>query len=289
MRNVTARPSDILAVIVSFNGFDKIKDTVEAVIGEVGHVLVVDNGSVEGMQCLLDELEKDEDLSVTRLPENKGIAHALNVGIDFAVSRGFAWVMTMDQDSIVAKGMVERYLERINRDSTLVCLTPNIVLCGASLAFLPDSYVKYAITSGNLVKVSLFEELGTFREELFIDCVDFDFSLRVRSAGHRIYRVGNAVMHHQLGEECILPGFLAQFYTLHSPLRRYYMYRNAMYIIQNYVLTFPFFVIKFIMSHIFLLILIILYDKDPAVSLNYIWRGIRDYFVGSLGVWKESK
>jgi GT2 family glycosyltransferase len=56
------------------------------------------------------------------------------------------------------------------------------------------------ITSGNLLKVSAFERIGGFREDLFIDSVDFDFCLRLKKSGYRIMRCNQAILYHSLGE-----------------------------------------------------------------------------------------
>lgn len=287
MKNNRIKYNEILVIIVSFNGFPKIKQTIDALYNKVGHILIVDNASEAVSQDFLDSIERKEGVSISRLIENKGIGYALNVGINQAKSMNYNWLLTMDQDSIIDPTMIDEYCKCLNYNTELECLTPNIVVHGKKDEITSDKYVKYAITSGNLVKTSLFDEIGMYNEDLFIDCIDFDFSLRVRQAGYGIYRVNSALMQHELGDEFNLPPILAKFYTLHSPLRRYYMYRNSLYIINKYFFTFPLFVIKLTISNILLLLLIPFNDSRPFTSLLYVFRGVKDYLSGVRGIYRE--
>ena len=149
---------------------------------------------------------------------------------------------------------------------------------GADRTTIADNEVPYAITSGNLVHVALYTEIGTYDEGLFVDCVDFDFSLRVRRAGYRVIRVSSAVMRHQLGETASdLPPFVRRIYARHSPARRYYMARNYLYLAERYLLAFPMFVMKLGLLQSLMTVLIAPYDTDPSASYRATARGVWDY------------
>src|ERR1700729_1411493 len=100
---------DIMAVVVSYNGGATTRRTILALVGQVGHIHVVDNGSEPDSIEILDSLAREHVISVDRLGTNLGIGHALNLGVAFARRAGFAWLLTMDQDSVAARGMINAY------------------------------------------------------------------------------------------------------------------------------------------------------------------------------------
>lgn len=267
--------ADVLAVVVSYNGRDKTRAAVDALLGQVGEVLVVDNGSDPESLTVLAELERTPGVVVVRLGENRGVGHALNVGVAHARRRGFAWLLTMDQDSVVDADMVEAYARVVERRPTVASLAPTTT-DGEARSEAP-SREEYAITSGHLVRVDVFDQVGPFDEGLFVDCVDFDFSLRLRKAGHALHRVPDARMRHRVGHAVEAPGLVRRFYTLHPPIRRYYQFRNYFYIAERHVRRFPGFVIKLGVVQLLLLVLMGFYDPNPLDSYRAALRGLRDY------------
>lgn len=271
------KKAEVLAVVVSYNGSDTIAATVLALRDQVGRVLIVDNGSSAETQDLLSQLERKAGVEVFRLGENTGIGHALNRGVARARSLGFSWLLTMDQDSLANDSMLAAYERALEVNPGAVCLTPRLE-GGGSASDGECVAVRYAITSGNLIQLALFERIGEYDEGFFIDCVDFEFSLRVRKAGHQILLVPGAVLRHRLGEPTSPPGFAKKYYALHSPLRRYYMYRNFMYLAERYVFRFPGFILKLGMLQVVLLVLMGFFDRHPMRSYQAVCRGIFDYF-----------
>jgi len=267
------KSEQVLAVIVSYNGVGKITRGIDALRNQVDHIHVVDNGSGPETLRLLDTIEGG-NVTVERLSENRGVGYALNRGVHFAQELKYQWLLTMDQDSIVSEGFIEAYRVAVEHDPSRVCLTPRL----AKYDGLTVEPVGYAITSGNLVKMTLYEQIGAYDESFFIDGIDFDFCLRVRNAGYSIYRVGEAYMQHQLGEPVTPPRFFGKFYAQHSPGRRYYMYRNFLYLARRFVSAFPLFVLKLGISHLILLVLVGFMDPNPLAGYRAIGRGILDYF-----------
>lgn len=275
---------EVLAVVVSYNGGDALARTVEALRPQVGEVLVVDNASGPASRPALEKLAAERGVTVLRLPENAGLGSALNLGAAHARTQAYRWLLTMDQDSVVASGFVAAYGQAHERAPTCRSFTPEIVgESAAREAGGADREVSYAITSGHLVQVSAFAEAGEYDEGFFIDCIDFDFSLRLRRAGIATRRVHGARMRHQLGDEVRMPVALRPFYARHSPARRYYMYRNYGYLARRHFLRFPGFVLKLGVLQGLLTLLIAVYDVRPTASYRAAWAGVRDFFGGRTG------
>ena len=277
---------DVLAVVVSYNGFQKTRQTVDALREQLERVHIVDNGSDAESLAVLDSLERRPGITVERLGENRGVGYALNRGVLRAREMRCNWLLTMDQDSVADGSLIEAYREALEKNPEWTCLTPRIVP-GPHPEVTTKGVVSYAITSGNLVRLSLFDHVGLYDEGFFIDCIDFDFCLRLRRAGYAIHRVSGALMRHSLGETVELRGGILKYYAKHSPVRRYYMYRNFMYMAERYLLEFPRFVMKLGLLQMLLLVLIGFLDSRPIASYRAITRGMWDYATRKVGPYTE--
>ena len=279
-------PDDVMAVVVSRNGGATLRATVDALRGQMSRVHVVDNGSTGASAGILAALEQLPGITVERLGENRGVGCALNRGVARARSEGRSWLLTMDQDSTVQPGLLPAFAAAIAEDPRRVCLAP-LRIEEPARAGGPVREVRYAITSGNLVRMALFDKIGHYDEGFFIDCVDFDFCLRVRQRGHAIHHVPGAQLRHVVGERLPDGGVLSRFYQRHSPVRRYYMFRNYCYLAERYLVRFPGFILKLGALQALLAVLVGFRDPAPAASYRAIARGVRDYLARRVGPYPE--
>jgi rhamnosyltransferase len=234
-------------------------------------------------------MEGHADISIQFLEHNFGIGFALNRAIRFANEQGYRWLLTMDQDSLIHSAMLEEFQAAVLRNPAWACLTPTLVFAGREDYGGCDEAVGYAITSGNLVRMDVFEKIGLYDEAMFVDQLDFDFSLRVRKAGFGIYRVAKAALYHQLGDADVPQTFLGSFHTFHSPLRRYYSYRNYLLLSKRHVRDFPGFIVKLALVHLLQLATIAIYGHDRGRSFIFIWRGVVDFFRSRTGPYIETR
>jgi rhamnosyltransferase len=277
---------DVLAVVVSYNGLRQTRETVQALQGQVGHIFIVDNGSdVESLE-VLQVLERQPCVTVERLGENRGVGHALNRGVQRAREMHCKWLLTMDQDSVIDSSFIAAYQAILEKDPGQICLTP-WVTTNSRKKDASGGEVGYAITSGNLVRVNVFDQVGLYDEGFFIDYIDFDFCLRLRRAGYAIYRAPAAMMKHQLGDSVDLPKAVHKYYARHSPARRYYMYRNFLYMAERYLSDFPGLTLKLGLVLMLRLFLIGFLDPRPFASYRDIVRGIWDYRARRTGRYVE--
>lgn len=280
-------PQDVLAVVVSYNGGTKTTRTIKALLGQVKHVHVVDNGSDADSRSELSRFVGDSRITIEWLPQNAGIGAALNRGVLAGRARKADWLLTMDQDSTIGAGMIAAFERAVSANPNATCLCPCIIDAPGEGPG-EQREVPYAITSGNLVLMRLYEEVGLYDETLFIDGVDFDFSLRVRLAGYAILRVGWARMLHELGEARAQPPLLGRFHTAHSPERRYYIYRNGLHLARRHFRTFPAFIAKLLAVQIVAFVTILMFGPRRAASLRAIAIGVRDAIGGRYGQRSQS-
>ena len=250
---------DICAVIVSFNPTELLAKNVASLCNQVGQILIVDNGSEHTE--VLDSISENQHLEKRCLGRNFGIAYALNKGLDYCEEKGYKLILTMDQDTILENDAVYQLLRVMNKGKF------------SSVGFNWDGranknqIVRYLITSGNLVSVDKAKEIGGFDNNLFIDSVDFDFSLRLIEAGEKLIKVAKAKGTHNLGER--QEG--SRQYTTHSAQRYYYIYRNHFYLRRKYFKSHPLFIIKKDLALVYDLIKIMIWDNERKEKLKLLF------------------
>ncbi len=235
-------------------------------------VIVVDNGS--GNIDFIKEAALSAGAQLTALGQNTGIAAALNTGIKEALGAGKEWVLTLDDDSFPESNILETYTRVLQQ-------YPDAGLIGTDFSQnagkLPEAAESTTIiTSGTLHKAEIFSAIGFYTEKLFIDCVDFDFVIRLRLSGkYKAVKVGKPLIRHHLGSPMKKFGILS---SNHSPKRRYFWARNTVYLNRKYLLKLPLWILK---KDLYLFkdtIGIIIVEHNRMEKLKCITKGIRDGF-----------
>jgi rhamnosyltransferase len=236
----------VCAVIVTYKPGPTLVDNIVAVAAQVGHVVVVDNGSSIETERSFDELVTRLGCKVIHNHRNLGIAAALNLGVQYALQAGFEWICTFDQDSRVCDRFVAEMLEAYERaphPDKVALLAPQYTdrESGASLRLKRsrDGEILTAMTSGSMMPSSTVQKLGSFDESLYIDAVDIEFCLRARRSGMVILQTP-AVLLHSLGKTTYHRWLGLRFgVTNHCAGRRYYMTRNRLRLLIRYASDWP--------------------------------------------------
>jgi rhamnosyltransferase len=298
---------EVCAVIVTYNPGSGVVSTYRSIVGQVSRIIIVDNGSDDATLDVLRKLQFGQP-EVTELILNRtniGVASALNQGVERAVALGFPWVLTMDHDSVADPNMVENLIrcwtEHPERNLVKIVAARYFDINSDFLPHFPiykglwpklriftpqESVIETMdiITSGNLVRVDVFRDVGFFNEELFIDAVDIEFCMRLANAGYKIVVSRDALLKHQLGNATTGSILGRKIITLnHSPLRRYYIARNRIYTIKRFFLEYPSFGFFFIREFFFDFLRILLIEDSKGMKLSMIFRGILDGVKGRMG------
>ncbi len=273
----------IAAVVVLYRPGEEVPGNIRTWVGQVEVVYAVDNsdsGDGSFVRCLASLG------SVIYLPqgENVGIATALNIGATRAVDDGYDCLLTMDQDSRAADGLVARLVAcRGAGEGSAPGIVAPFHLTRAVRRPPPDTEWSEAMTpmtSGCLLDLAAWQAVGPFRDDFFIDFVDNEYSLRLRRRGFRVVRANRAILTHEVGDITRHGPLIA---TNHSPLRRYYKSRNRFVVFGEYLTTFPghccFDLVRLTKE----IGSIILFEAEKTAKLSMIWRGWRDYRRGRMG------
>lgn len=271
--------------------FSLLGDSVNISKTQVEKVYLIDNSDISSND--INEIVNDDRISYTRFNKNKGIAYALNYGCQKAINEGFNWVITFDQDSIPPKNLVETY-------SSFLVNMNSIEDIGILTLLISNNYqevkrensfkeVHSAITSGSFTSLSAFSKIGGFKDLMFIDAVDHEFSLNLRVHNFNIIRLNNIMLMHKFGDEDkILKIFNKYICGIHkrNHVRYYYMVRNYFYVIREYS-KFDSILCKELKKELFkTLIKMLILEDNKIKKIHSSIRGFIDYKRNKLGKYR---
>ena len=234
----------IAAVTVFYNPSIRFVDNIFGHLDRVDVLYAIDNSDrvrPEVVQRLRD-IEKVRYISNGK---NLGIARALNIAARKALEAGCDYLLTMDQDSHADRDMIPQML------NVLDFIDPSIVGIVSPYHLLPYKELpsksmifeeaEVVMTSGNLLNLAAYRTVGPFDENLFIDCVDHDYCLRLNLKGYKILIANRAILRHQLGRpiECRDLFWKKKIVKSYPPIRKYYRMRNRLYMMAKYENMFP--------------------------------------------------
>jgi rhamnosyltransferase len=287
--NIT--PEMICAVIVTYEPESFFESRVRVLCEQVSQVVVVDNSIKKNNADFFSDKNLNEYVSIIRNGKNLGLGFALNQGVNFAKSLGFTYVILFDQDSEVYENTISMMCK-----ISMSIEDQSVGMLGAAYKSMPDSkssvisYVKKKsiITSGSLVPISLFENVGEFRSDYFIDCIDSEFCLRLRKNGYSIYQTSTNLLKHAVGHPINYKIFGLRFLsTRHSPDRRYYIARNHLVMLREYrtmLSKMPlFWFIKTIRRSMYYAFIVICFEREKILKLKAIITGIKDGLFNKMG------
>lgn len=269
------------AVIVLFNPSNENIKNIFLYKGVFNEIVIVDNSLIDNRSKFENLLS--ENISYFPLLKNTGIAYALNFGIKKSDPK-INYVITLDQDSNFTIDIIKEYqriLNEIENEDTVLC--PNI-RSDRSKEVIADGYnkVNLAIQSGMLINKSVFNKVGYFQDELFIDVVDYEFCLRLKQSNIPIYRCNKAILKHQPATTYKKNFILFSLkYGVASPLRYYYQIRNLLYVFKKYR-CFPLLLIFFFK----LFKIIFLFDNKKSYLIASK-KAIRDFLHNKLGEYND--
>ena len=241
--------SGVVAVIVTYRPeHGALLRLLAALNGQVDLVVIVDNGADRTLAGLL--AAPPGDIEYIDCGENVGLGAAQNRGIVRARQLNKEFVLLLDQDSEPAADMVERLVTACHhqQESGAAVAAVGPVFFdqqrAMALSFIQRRGVRFVrarcehehglvpvddlISSGSLIPLASLDVIGMMNEGLFIDYVDTEWIIRARRLGFQSFGVCAAKMRHRLGDATLK--LLGRTVTLRTPLRHYYMFRNAFWL-----------------------------------------------------------
>ncbi len=269
----------VLGVVVTFRPPDGFHDTLAGYLRELDAVVLVSNDedpvAIATLDRIVSELGsvsaspgRQGRLSTTFNRENRGLSAAYNQAIHIAEQLGFDFLLLLDQDSVLAPGsarhLVAQFL-RLSQHSRVGSLSgtnvesvevsrfplgavdrlTSVLRLGWTRRQGPESSEGATLqptfqNSGTLLSAEAIQRVGPFNERLFVDAVDYDFSLRLRSQGYRLFSSGSVRIGHQLGApHSVTFGGQVWRVRTHSPMRAFYIVRDTLRFFRSWFRRYP--------------------------------------------------
>ena len=220
-------------------------------LADLGHfTIVVDNGSRAGeREALVAALAGRGDVDVVALPENRGFAGAVNVGMAEAFRRGAAAVLVLNDDAEVEPRLLVDLTAALRGDPSAGIVAPRVVDAASGvevsrgervwlpLVCLPRTWLRvrgggpepYRVASvlgvAFLVTRACWQRIGGLEESFFAYYEEVDYCLRARAAGFSVIVTPASTVRHEG-----FRGFAGGF----TPLAAYLKARNLPLLVRRH-------------------------------------------------------
>jgi rhamnosyltransferase len=237
----------VCAVIVTYHPSTTMLEDIPKVLAQVQRLIVVDNGSSAEELTPWRSASTSLKFELVENGTNLGVAQALNQGVQRARGQDFPWVVLFDQDSRITEDFVKKMFatwENHPRRDLVCSIHPRYI--GPANGEEPfvhrmrDGGPFVSMTSGSLMPTWIFDQIGWFASEYFIDFVDWEYCARIRAAGFLVADSREATLLHAAGNPT-RSNFLGFSFlpSHHSAVRRYYIARNSIAFYRKYFRIFP--------------------------------------------------
>ncbi len=150
--------------------------------------------------------------------ENAGLAWAYNAGLDRAIKNGAAWLLTLDQDTVLPSDFVHQMFARVaalHQREDIAAIVPELMSASGEVysPFLAKTGYETALpagfkgvargdvrafNSGALVRVSWLKNNGGYNAVFWLDFLDHALFRAIGTSGARVWVAGDIQLEHRL-------------------------------------------------------------------------------------------
>ena len=293
--------NNLCSIIVTFQTkINEFSDILEGHLDNFTRIIIVNNSHEIDLSCF-----QSSRITLINNLDNIGLAAAINIGILEAKKQGFNMVALFDQDTVLPRNFSKDMLQHIYHfrgDKPVAVYSPifhNHVTNEISkhISFKPFRLIRrgpvskktfalptYVITSGSMIPINILDRVGLMREELFIDFVDIEWCLRARRFGLDVVSFNNVMINHHLGDYAI--SIMGHHYPIHSPLRMYYFFRNAIYLYRLREIDWNWRLVDSA-RNLFRFLFYMLFVKDRPTYFKFIIKGYYHGLIKRMGKFEE--
>ncbi len=290
-------PVNVCAIVITYFPDISTVDRIDDALQQVDSLIVIDNGTTGNALKVLNELSIKQGVTLLINAENIGHASALNQGVEQAKKMGFNWVLLLDQDSTLhpqASAHLVAILEQHAQPQKIAVIgsavlerdTYNYPFIPLNSAMIEWDVVDSVFTSGSLLSIAAWESVGKFRDEFFIDYVDYEFSIRAARYNLQTLKSKAKLLKHVIGSPTTYRHFSGRikWTTNHSASRRYYAARNNMILLKesgNY--PYGMWLVRGWLDNLKKIKRILFFEKQKSDKITAIIHGGYDAINGKLG------
>lgn len=292
---------NIDCIIVTYNPTEKFEENVESILNQVRKLYIIDNNSTH--KKIIKELEKNPKIEVIYNENNLGLGAAQNIGIKKSLENNSEWVLLFDDDTEIPckyiKDMFSEYKKFQNEKITI--LLPKIKHKNSNKKTIyiendkgikiktnienNNNKILVGMASGSLIKSEVIKKIGLFKEEYFIEYIDYEFCLRNIKNGYLNLLISKITLNQRVGNtKDIKIGGIIVSPSGHNPIRLYYKLRNFIWLQKEYSKIFPSYLRYEALKNIWIIIRSLVFEKDKFLRIKYIKKGLMDGFNHSKGI-----
>ncbi len=224
----------ILGIVSSYYpDMDEFERNIRSYLSELDSLIIWENTPAKEskIETLIQKIG-DPKIEFRSTGKNEFLAYPFNETIKFAEKEGFTHILTMDQDSFFNEGHFKCFVEKVRNtvNATVAIFTPAI----NTNENLNDEIfpLTFAPSSGSIYPVTIFKNVGYFREDFLIYPIDVEFCFRVRKNGYIINCYSDILLNHKMGYAA--KGKFGLMLNNYSAQSTYYMIRNNIILWKEY-------------------------------------------------------
>lgn len=237
----------VFVLILSYNGKKWLVDCLPSVV-ELDYpnyeVVVIDNGSTDGTKEFLRKAFPQ--VHVVTLTPNRGYAGGFNAGLNYAAERGADHFLIMNNDTVIDHDALTALVNVAESETDIGFVTGKVYFYDRPDVFQslgkeedPITWVGEHIGGEEkdrgqydqvaeriliddiytLVNRKMYDQIGGYDSQFFLQCEELDWQLRAKKAGWKIYYAPDAKLWHR--GSATIGGF-------GSPMINYFLERSRM-------------------------------------------------------------
>jgi rhamnosyltransferase len=271
------------AVIVVYHPNENLIRNISSFFDHIEELYIYKNSALDPELSHKIEEKFGEKLSWLGNEVNDGIGAALNCALIKSLRRGYKLILTMDQDGFFPEDHFGNYLNSIRNNRKFALFSPNQIVAGRPL-YGDGEKPLWVMTSGNIIRLDVFDPVELFCEKLFIDGVDIEYCMRLNNLGREFRILYDINLVHELGDIKVFNFFgLKVRLTNHTSIRRYYIFRNYLYIFseaRGSILSYRWSIIRALIGF---MLKPILFENDKIQKTKMAILGVWDFYRGKYG------
>ncbi|MFP3257022.1 MAG: glycosyltransferase [Candidatus Nanopusillus acidilobi] len=275
----------LAAIIVTYNPeIYRFKDVITSILNQVDFIIIVDNGS-KNINDIKEICSIKSNIEIIENDINYGIGKALNIGIE-KLRNNYDWILTLDQDSIILVNIVD-----IINDITKI-YDKNMI----GLIYLntkdENKKTKYdktkkPIISGSIINSKIFSLGIVYREEFFMDQIDFDFDYNIIINKFKIIKTNFKSQDHEQGKK--LKTIFGKYLNYEPEWRIYLIARNSFKLLLEKKIGLISFFNQFLLWYV-LYVIVVPFKFKKIYNYLYLYLiGIKDAIKNNMGVSENLK
>jgi rhamnosyltransferase len=293
----------INSVTVTFNPKIPVlqRQIASLISNQCNSIYIIDNNSNNNKE--IEKLlfsYKDENIILILNDQNNGLGVAQNQGLKKAINNGATHVLILDHDSILQPNFIKNIMDdeiHLQNQGIKVGaigatyfnevtgeIYPITKYIGPFIERIKPTKIpvkaSFLISSGCVININAVKDVGFMNEDLFIDYIDIEWSFRARKKGYSLFASPNALMSHTIGDNRRI--ILGRSISEHSTFRRYYLYRNSIYMIKCPYISLGY-KLREITFNFLRFLIFFFYSKQKLIYLRFGLLGYLDGVLGKMG------